>query len=66
MASYRVAVGGEDLTVYEFSNDKFTAKHDYVPVNRGSILDSSWAPDGACVASVAKNSQKIIMTYSKR
>ena len=69
--TYRLASSGNDLVLLDYKSScgfeplyKFTPKSSNLPI---SILNNnSWCSDGSCIASSIKNSNKIVMTYSKK
>ena len=69
--AYRLVSSGKTLTVISCEAERsgksgYNVIHEYTPANRQPVLGSSWSADSACIASSVRNSDKIVLTYSKK
>ena len=68
----RFATSAIGISVHDTRDETATSAHiyNYTPAaarsGENAVKGSSWASDGSCLASCVDNSDKIVMTYSKK
>ena len=68
----RFATSAISISVHDTRDETATSAHiyNYTPAasrsGENAVQSSSWASDGSCLASCVDNSDKIVMTYSKK